>query len=209
MMRVKIVGTPRIVLAIHLRPPLGRNFPETGSIPRTALPILLVMTTLPLTERPAMRAEPAAGNGEFRPSAAFPLPRLRPVADFVALPSTKRYITIQGKFSLALLGSGLWLVLATIGSIAVAPSVAAAVTWPIAVALLLGVVAVPGFFLTFFTGAADEIFSFGDPGPALAYALGSIADLFDPQTRRYRLRPKSGATAAGPPSSGHGTAADR
>jgi hypothetical protein len=67
----------------------------------------------------------------------------------------------------------------------------------------------PGFFRTFFTGAADEIFSFGDPGPALAYALGSIADLFDPETRRYRLRPKSGVTAAGPPSSGHGTASDR
>jgi poly-beta-1,6-N-acetyl-D-glucosamine synthase len=107
------------------------------------------MTTLPLTERPALRTEPATGVGEFRPSAAFPLPRLRPVADFVALPSTKRYITIQGKFGLALLGAGLWLILATVGSIAIASSLAAAVTWPIAVTLLLGVIAVPGFFLAF------------------------------------------------------------
>ena len=96
-----------------------------------------------------MRTEPATGAGEFRPSAAFSLPRLRPVADFVALPTTKRYITIQGKFGLALIGAGVWLVIATIGSIMVAPAVAAAITWPLAVMLLLGVVAVPGFFLTF------------------------------------------------------------
>src|SRR5262245_50598138 len=107
------------------------------------------MTTLPLTERPAMRTEPATGVGEFRPSAAFPLPRLRPVADFVALPTAKRYITIQGKFRLALVGAGLWLVIATIGSIFSAPAVAGAVTWPLALVLLLGVVAVPGFILTF------------------------------------------------------------
>lgn len=56
----------------------------------------------------------------------------------------------------------------------------------------------PGFFRTFFTGAADEIFSLSDPGPALAYALGAVADLFDPQARRYRLRPKSGAASPGP-----------
>src|SRR3954471_11839342 len=132
-----------------LRPPFAENFSDSGSIPRAPLPMSLVMTTLPLTERPAMRTEPATDVGEFRPSAAFSLPRLRPVADFVALPSTKRYITIQGKFGLALLGAGLWLVFATLGSIAIAPALAAAVTWPIAVALLLAVVSVPGFFLAF------------------------------------------------------------
>src|SRR3954471_7460652 len=122
-----------------LRPPFAENFSDSGSIPRAPLPMSLVMTTLPLTERPAMRTEPATDVGEFRPSAAFSLPRLRPVADFVALPSTKRYITIQGKFGLALLGAGLWLVFATLGSIAIAPALAAAVTWPIAVALLLAI----------------------------------------------------------------------
>ena len=96
-----------------------------------------------------MSAEPATGVGEFRPSAAFSLPRLRAVADFVALPTTKRYITVQGKFGLALLGAGVWLTLATIGSILAAPAVAGAVTWPLAVMLLLGAVAVPGFYLTF------------------------------------------------------------
>ena len=97
-----------------------------------------------------MRTEPATGVGEFRPSAAFPLPRLRPVADFVALPSTKRYITIQGKFGLALdrrPGCGSWS--RRSARSLVAPAVAAAVTWPLAVMLLLGVVAVPGFLLTF------------------------------------------------------------
>ena len=96
-----------------------------------------------------MSTEPATGVGEFRPSAAFPLPRLRAVADFVALPSTKRYITVQGKFGIALLGAGVWLILATIGSIMVAPAIAGAVTWPLAVMLLLGAVGVPGFLLTF------------------------------------------------------------
>jgi len=52
----------------------------------------------------------------------------------------------------------------------------------------------PGFVRTFFTGAADEIFSFGDPGPAIAWALGAVSDLFDPEARRFRLRPKSGVT---------------
>jgi biofilm PGA synthesis N-glycosyltransferase PgaC len=74
---------------------------------------------------------------------------LRAVADFVALPSTKRYITVQGKFGIALLAAGAWLILATIGSIMVAPAVAGAVSWPLAVPLLLGAVAVPGFLLTF------------------------------------------------------------
>jgi D-aspartate ligase len=47
----------------------------------------------------------------------------------------------------------------------------------------------PGFFATFFSGAADEVFSFADPGPALAYLLGAATDLLDPAARRYRLRP--------------------
>ena len=89
-----------------MRRPLGRTFSDSGSILLEGVPISLVMTTLPLTERPAMSAEPATGVGEFRPSAAFPLPRLRAVADFVALPTTKRYITVQGKFGIALLGAG-------------------------------------------------------------------------------------------------------
>ena len=62
----------------------------------------------------------------------------------------------------------------------------------------------PGFFRTFFTGAADEVFTLGDPGPGLAYLLGAVADLFDPAARRYRLRPK---TDASPPGASSGSAA--
>ena len=58
----------------------------------------------------------------------------------------------------------------------------------------------PGFFATFFTGAADEIFSLADPGPALAYLLGAASDLLDPEARRHRLRPKAGASPTGPSS---------
>jgi biofilm PGA synthesis N-glycosyltransferase PgaC len=107
------------------------------------------VTTLPLTERPAIRTEPATGTGEFRSSAAFPLPRLRTVADFVALPSTKRHVTVQGKFGIALAGAAMWLLVAIAGSVSITSSLAAAVTWPLAIFLLLAVVAVPGFFLVF------------------------------------------------------------
>lgn len=114
------------------------------------VPIPLLMTTLRLTtERPPISAEPATGAGDFRPSAAFPLPRLRTVADFVVLPSTKRYVTIQGKFGIALAGSALWLLIAIVGSLTMVSSIAAAVSWPIAVFLVLAVVAIPGFLLMF------------------------------------------------------------
>jgi len=107
------------------------------------------MTTLPLTEPASVQAESAAGLGEFRASAAFPLPRLRPVADFVALPAPKRYVTVQAKFGLALGATALWLLLAVLGATAVLPRMDEIVPWPIGAVLFLVVVALPGMVVTF------------------------------------------------------------
>jgi len=107
------------------------------------------MTTLPLTEPASVQAESAAGLGEFRASAAFPLPRLRPVADFVALPTPKRYVTVQAKFGIALGATALWLLLAVLGAMAVLPRMDDVVPWPIGAVLFLVVVALPGIVVTF------------------------------------------------------------
>jgi len=107
------------------------------------------MTTVRLTERSAVVAESATATGEFRSSAAFPLPRLRPVADFVALPATKRYITVQGKFGIALGAAAAWLVAAVLAVWWVLPPVAGFVPWPMAMVLFVVVVAIPGALATF------------------------------------------------------------
>src|SRR5581483_4682848 len=115
MMRVKIVGTRRIVCAGRER---GRALQVSASGP----PITRLMTTAPLTDRRFLRrsAPPAperVASGQFRPSASHPIPPLRSVADFVALPSTRRYVTVKGKFLIALGGAALWLLLAVIVSL--------------------------------------------------------------------------------------------
>ena len=59
------------------------------------------MATVPYSTA-GSATESATEAGLFRPSAAYPLPRLRPVADFVVLPTGKRYVTVQGKFGIAM-----------------------------------------------------------------------------------------------------------
>ena len=118
------------------------------------------MTTAPLAGRRTARRPvppaPAAGGptggtagDQFRPSAAYPLPPLRSVADFVGLPSTRRYVTVRGKFLIALGGAGLWLLLAVVVSIAFLGSVASLVSWPIAIAMAVFVVYVPAYLTAF------------------------------------------------------------
>ena len=86
---------------------------------------------------------------EFRPSAAHPLPHLRPVADSAGLPSTRRYVTVRGKFVIALCGAGLWLLLAIVVSIAFLGSLADLVTWPVALLMAVFVVYVPAYLTAF------------------------------------------------------------
>ncbi len=124
------------------------------------------MATWPLGQRLAGTAESAAGTEELRSSAAFPLPRMRPVADFVALPATKRYVSVQGKFSIALGAGAAWLVVALAAAWWVVPALGGVVGWPIAVPLYLVVVAMPGA-LEAFTVAGIALDR--PPTPAVAH----------------------------------------
>ena len=107
------------------------------------------MATVHYPQSASAVAESATETGAFRSSAAFPLPRLRPVADFVALPAAKRYVTVQAKFGLALGAAGVWLLVAALGAWLAVPAMDDVVPWPVAAVLFLLVVAVPGLLLTF------------------------------------------------------------
>ncbi len=98
----------------------------------------------------SVTAESATETGVFRSSAAFPLPRLRPVADFVALPSPKRYLTVQAKFGVAVGAAALFLLVAAAAGVGlVVPAMGDVVAWPIAAVLFALTVVIPGMLLAF------------------------------------------------------------
>src|SRR5512139_3067330 len=108
------------------------------------------MATVPVHSATSVTAGSASETGVFRSSAAFPLPRLRPVADFVALPAPKRYVTVQAKFGFAGAATALFLlVAAAAGAGLVVPAMGDVVAWPIATVLFVLTVVVPGMLLTF------------------------------------------------------------
>jgi biofilm PGA synthesis N-glycosyltransferase PgaC len=86
---------------------------------------------------------------EVRCSAAFPLPQLRPVPDFVGLPSGRRYVTVQSKFVIAQVAAAGWTAIAIAISLAFAQGLADLVSWPYAVLLLAAVVWVPAYLAAF------------------------------------------------------------
>jgi len=95
-------------------------------------------------------APPAAGSpGEFRPNAAYPLPPLRPVADFVAMPGGRRYVTVQSKFLIAQCAAIGWTVVTIVVTLAFLRGLSGLVPWPYAVLLLAAVVYVPAYFAAF------------------------------------------------------------
>lgn len=106
------------------------------------------MATVPFPDA-ASATESATETGVFRSSAAFPLPRLHPVADFVALPTTKRYVSVQTKFAIAIGAAALWLVAAVVGAGLAVPAMGDTVPWPVAALLFVLLVAVPGMLTTF------------------------------------------------------------
>ena len=87
--------------------------------------------------------------GEFRALAARPLPALHPVADFVALPTGTRTLSVDTKFALALTGA----LVAFLGGLGLAfvlgGPLAALVSWPYTLALFTAVVAGPGAVAAF------------------------------------------------------------
>lgn len=107
------------------------------------------MATVPYRSTRSATAESATEAGLLRPSAAFPLPRLRPVADFVALPTAKRYVTVQAKFGIAMGAAALWLVAGLVGAWLAVPALDGLVPWPVAALLFVVVVALPGTVCTF------------------------------------------------------------
>jgi biofilm PGA synthesis N-glycosyltransferase PgaC len=101
-----------------------------------------------------MGAPPADGGAdtesrEVRCSAAYPLPHLRPVPDFVGLPSSHRYVTVQSKFVIAQVAAAGWTAIAIAISLSVAQGLADLVSWPYAVVLLTAVVWVPAYLAAF------------------------------------------------------------
>lgn len=87
--------------------------------------------------------------GEYRALAARPLPALRPVADFVALPTGSRTLSLDTKFALAVTGA----VVAFMAGVALAfvlgGPLAALVSWPYTLALFVAVVAGPAALAAF------------------------------------------------------------
>jgi len=115
-----------------------RRIKATGSVSRYPV----------VTQTQAAPPGPAA-PGEFRPNAAYPLPPLRPVADFVAMPGGRRYVTVQSKFAIAQCVAGGWTIVAIVVSLAFLRGLTGLVPWPYAVLLLSVVVYLPAYFAAF------------------------------------------------------------
>jgi poly-beta-1,6-N-acetyl-D-glucosamine synthase len=102
---------------------------------------------------PTMPTTPAGGDDpaarEVRCSASYPLPQLRPVPDFVGMPSGRRYVTVQSKFVIAQVAAAGWTAIAVAISLAFAQGLASLVSWPYAVILLASAVWVPAYLAAF------------------------------------------------------------
>jgi len=100
-----------------------------------------------LGARPAVRRPDPRRAGErpaiVRASAARPLPPLRPVADFVGLPDGGRTLSGDTAFLAAAAGALVALVVTTLLGVAASGGLAALVSWPYAVVLVLGAVGLP------------------------------------------------------------------
>jgi biofilm PGA synthesis N-glycosyltransferase PgaC len=79
----------------------------------------------------------------FRASAARPIPPLRPVADFVALPDGARPVPPESRFALAASVAAGWAGVVTLLLMVLGVGVAGRVTWPYALVLTLAAVSVP------------------------------------------------------------------
>jgi|GEM_PF-1012369 len=117
----------------------------------TAAPPSASPPTSPSTEAPSPgpSGESDTESREVRCSAAYPLPRLRPVPDFVGLPSARRYVTVQSKFVIAQVAAVGWTGIAIAISLAFAQGLAGLVSWPYAVVLLGAVVWIPAYLAAF------------------------------------------------------------
>jgi poly-beta-1,6-N-acetyl-D-glucosamine synthase len=101
--------------------------------------------------RGAARVEPP---GVFRPTAARPIPSLRPVPDFVGLPDGGRSLPVETKLAIAG-GSAIgWLVVSAVVAIATSAGLASILSWPYALAMAVLTVGIPAGLAAFRVGTA-------------------------------------------------------
>jgi len=114
--------------------------------------LMAAVTDPPAASDPSL--EPSAESSEaesreVRCSAAYPLPHLHPVPDFVGLPSSRRYVTVQSKFVIAQVAALSWTGFAAVISFSLGQGLAELVSWPYAVVLLVAVVWIPAYLAAF------------------------------------------------------------
>ena len=97
----------------------------------------------PLTA-PAPPVRPADAPAELRLRAAAPLPPLRPVADFVGLPTGAGALSVASRQALVQGAAAGWAVVSVALGALLARGAAGPVTWPATLALLALVVGIPG-----------------------------------------------------------------
>ena len=95
------------------------------------------------------RAAPVEPPGVFRPSAARPLPPLRPVPDFVGLPDGGRSLPRETKLAIAGGGAIGWFVVCTVIAVIMSAGLARLVSWPYAFALAILTVSLPAGLAAF------------------------------------------------------------
>jgi biofilm PGA synthesis N-glycosyltransferase PgaC len=98
---------------------------------------------------PALRARDVEPPGAFRPSAARPLPPLRPIADFVGLPDGGRPVPVEQKLTIAGGAAVAWALVATVVAVATGGGLAGLVSWPYALALAVLTVSLPAALAAF------------------------------------------------------------
>jgi poly-beta-1,6-N-acetyl-D-glucosamine synthase len=133
MIRVKTVATAGMVGGAELGPACCRY--------------LSAMTAVPAPTAPATAGQD--GLGELRASTAVPLPRLRPIPDFVGMPNGDRPLADESIFWAAQAAALAWLLVCVVVTLLIGGGVASLISWPYAVVLFGLVVWLPAYLSAF------------------------------------------------------------
>jgi poly-beta-1,6-N-acetyl-D-glucosamine synthase len=88
-------------------------------------------------------------QGEIRACGAIPLPRLRPIPDFVGMPNGDRPLADESIFVGAQAAALGWLVVCVVATLLISGGVAGVLSWPYTVALLVAFVWLPAYLSAF------------------------------------------------------------
>jgi hypothetical protein len=133
MIRVKTVATARIVGGAELRA-VGCRY-------------LSAMSAVPAPTAPA--ASDPDGLGELRACAAVPLPRLRPIPDFVGMPNGDQPLADESTFWAAQVAALGWLLVCVVVTLLIGGGVASLLSWPYAVVLFGLFIWLPAYLSAF------------------------------------------------------------